>query len=127
MQGVRNEVKLMSLCLYHPNIVRIYSSFRQQDFFYIVMEYAGHRSLDDVALPITESIQAAGMVLQITLALRHLQRLKIVHRDIKLANILISPKGLLKLADFGIGRQIENNANSMVGTPCYLAPEIIRK
>lgn len=62
----------MSMCLYHPNIVRLYSSFRQKDSYYIVMEYAGHRSLDDLALPITDPTQAAGMLLQITLALRHL-------------------------------------------------------
>ena len=61
------------------------------------------------------------------MGLRHLKNNKIIHRDIKPNNILISEKGLLKIADFGISKQLRSNikAQSCLGTPYYAAPEII--
>ncbi len=61
------------------------------------------------------------------MGLKHLKNNHIIHRDIKPSNILISEKGLLKIADFGISKRINNSqgANTCLGTPFYTAPEII--
>lgn len=53
MESIRNEAKISCELIYHPNIVRSYTYYRKDDFFYIVMEYAGYQSLDDMALPLT--------------------------------------------------------------------------
>ena len=68
--------------MYHPNVVRCYSSFRKDDCFYIVMEYAGHRTLNDLVLPL-QLPQLIHVLAQLALALKHLQANRIVHRDLK--------------------------------------------
>lgn len=80
----------MKECLYHPNVVRCYSSFRNNDHFYILMEYAGHRTLDDLVLPLINEKQIVNLIIQLCLGLKHLKSKKIVHRDIKPNNIIIS-------------------------------------
>lgn len=53
---------------------------------------------------------------------------KVLHRDIKLDNILLDGKGNVKIADFGVSKQVKNNETmyEQSGTPAYIAPEIIR-
>ena len=119
----------MNDCLYHPNVVRCFSSYRKKDHFYIFMEYVGFRTLDDLSVPLTNEKQIINLIIQLCLGLKHLKNKKIVHRDLKPSNILISDKGLLKIADFGISRVIEydNQAKTMLGTPFYTAPEVIEE
>lgn len=66
-------------------------------------------------------------LLQLALALHHLhQDLYIIHRDIKLINVLVTAEGQLKLCDFGLARRVKGEddcSRSTVGTPYYLAPE----
>ena len=61
------------------------------------------------------------------MGLRHIKNNSIIHRDIKPSNILISEKGLLKIADFGISKQLRSDiqTKTCLGTPYYVAPEII--
>ena len=67
----------------------------------------------------------------ITLALRHVHARRIVHRDVKAANVFLTKKGVAKLGDFGVSRQLDVSgggatqlASTRIGTPYYLAPEI---
>ena len=119
---------LMQSCLYHPNVVRCYSCVRKEGRFYILMEFAGHRTLEDLAGPLGDQKQIVNLVIQLCLGLKHLKSRRIVHRDLKPSNIIISDKGLLKIADFGISKAIahDNAAKTVLGTPFYTAPEIIR-
>jgi NIMA (never in mitosis gene a)-related kinase len=76
---------------------------------------------------ITEE-QITNWIAQIALGLDYLHnQARIIHRDIKLQNILVMQNGLLKLADFGISRKLdkEEYAKTSLGTPCYLSPEMI--
>ena len=93
------------------------------------MEYVGHHSLDDLPLPLRNEKQIVNLIIQIAMGLKHLKNNKIIHRDIKPNNILISEKGLLKIADFGISKQLKSviQAKSCLGTPYYAAPEIINE
>jgi len=65
---------------------------------------------------------------QIVLALKYIHSLKILHRDLKASNLFLSASGSLKIGDFGIAKVLEGtleNAQTMVGTPYYMSPEII--
>ena len=68
----------------------------------------------------------------ITLALRHVHARRIVHRDVKAANVFLTKKGVAKLGDFGVSRQLDVSggatqlASTRIGTPYYLAPEIVQ-
>jgi len=66
---------------------------------------------------------------QICLALKHTHDKKILHRDLKSQNIFLTKRGIVKLGDFGIARVLSHTksaAKTVVGTPYYLSPEIIR-
>jgi NIMA (never in mitosis gene a)-related kinase len=66
---------------------------------------------------------------QICLAMKHVHDKKILHRDLKSQNIFLTKRGLVKLGDFGIARVLSNTkskAKTVVGTPYYLSPEIIK-
>ena len=66
---------------------------------------------------------------QISLALKHVHDRKILHRDLKSQNIFITKNGMIKLGDFGIARVLSDTrskAKTVVGTPYYLSPEIIK-
>lgn len=112
--------------MYHPNIVRYYSSYRQGDYYCIAMEYVEGRPISDLCLPFAEAMTVA-FVVQILLALKFLRKKAIIHRDLKPSNILVSKKGLFKIVDFGISKKLitSNMAASCLGTPFYTAPEIL--
>lgn len=88
------------------------------------MEYVGHLSLNDIPLPLGNQAQIVNLIIQLAMALKHLHHNHILHRDIKPNNILISPSGLIKIADFGISKQIISfaKADTCLGTPFYAAP-----
>jgi serine/threonine protein kinase len=88
------------------------------------MEYAGYQSLEDLETPLGNEKQIANLIIQLAMGLKHLKNNHIIHRDIKPSNILISDKGLLKIADFGISKLVESRhqARTCLGTPLYTAP-----
>ncbi|MFO7900720.1 MAG: protein kinase [Planctomycetota bacterium] len=122
--------------LNHPNIVAAIDVGRQErpgeaDLYYFVMEYVDGESVDDVVRrdgPI-EPRRAARIAIDVARALDHAwTEAGIVHRDIKPANILISRKGVVKLADLGLARSVRETAGLTtaglpLGTPHYVSPE----
>jgi serine/threonine protein kinase len=122
--SLRNETKIQEALYYHPNVVRCYKSFRKEDSFYILMEYVGHQTLDDLTLPLVRQPQIVNLIIQICMGLKHLKNNHIIHRDIKPNNILISDKGLLKIGDFGVSKLVtpSNGGKTCLGTPYYSAP-----
>ena len=122
----------LAASLSHPNIVRVYDVGHDGDRHYIVMEYVEGETLKDTiarqgALPVTRALEIIGGVLA-ALDVAHTHNL--IHRDIKAQNILITPDGDVKVADFGIARELGGlsaptlTATGMVmGTAQYFAPE----
>ncbi|GEM_PF-6521288 len=115
----------------NPNVVTVYDVGESSGVAYIVMHYVEGRSLDAVLrergkLTTKEALQIARRV---AIALGAAHKLGIVHRDVKPANILISKDGLVKVADFGLARDVSGGEKSLsqtgeiVGTPNYMAPE----
>ena len=126
-----NEIAMQAMCQ-HSNIVSYVETFATQSEVCIVMEYIEGGSLTDsigVGVDFPE-VHLANVCRQCLMALSHVHRSHRIHRDIKSDNILIDQAtGDVKIADFGfaIGLTSDNNKRtSVVGTPYWMAPELIR-
>jgi predicted Ser/Thr protein kinase len=111
--------------LNHENIVRVFEADMADDALYIAMEYLPGGSLKDLIaggkMNTGDAIKVIGQVLR-GLAYAHGQ--KILHRDVKPANVLFDDSGRAKLTDFGVARMMERTAASTrIGTVPYMAPE----
>jgi serine/threonine-protein kinase len=120
--------------LNHPNIVQAYDVGCSGDHHYFVMEYVdGETVFDRVEKEKQLSEKEATKILrQVALALQHAHDAGFIHRDVKPKNIMITPKGEVKLADLGLARALsdletaEAEAGRAYGTPYYISPEQIR-
>ena len=98
----------------------------------IVTEFAdggdlGQKIKKQKKVPFSES-QILDYITQICLALQHIHKKKIIHRDLKSDNVFLMKSGIVKLGDFGIAKGLQSTwekAKTFVGTPYYLSPEII--
>ena len=124
-EALKREIKIMKN-LNHQNIVKLYDHFVSIKNNYLVLEYCSRKDLNSLKSGIGEA-QTLVYLRQIVTALKVLQEKNIVHRDLKPANILLSADDKVKLADFGLARQIdpESLAKTCVGTPLYMAPEVL--
>lgn len=113
--------------LNHPNIVTIYDAGEDNGILYLAMEFIEGSTLD-VLLRTQRTLsptQATDIVRQICAGLDCAHSKGIVHRDVKPANIMLAPHGLVKITDFGIARAGEamTMTGQVVGTPNYMSPE----
>jgi serine/threonine protein kinase len=113
--------------LNHPNIVAILTAEKQDDTFFIVMEYVPGETLENLiatagALELT---RALDYTCQICNAVDHAHAQGVLHRDLRPANVLVSASGMIKVADFGTSRFLEIAAHgtTVIGSPPYMAPE----
>jgi len=113
--------------LAHPNIVTVLTAERQDEVFFIVMEYVPGETLEtlldrDGTLDIN---QALDFTCQICNALDHAQQQGVIHRDLRPGNVIVTDQGLCKVADFGTSRFLEIAAHgtTVIGSPPYMAPE----
>lgn len=118
--------------LSHPNIVNIYDVGQEDGIYYIVMEYVEGRTLKELIreeAPLAPS-RVIEVAKQICDALECAHKNKIVHRDIKPHNIIITPEGRVKVTDFGIARAATGstitNTGGLLGSAHYLSPEQAR-
>jgi serine/threonine protein kinase len=119
----------------HENILRLIDHFRKEGIFHFVLEYCPGGSLWSQLLQQEEGYfqerEAAHYVSQIAAGLEHLHSKNIIHRDIKLDNILIGSDGFLKIADFGVSVFLRardkksKKAHGICGTHGYMPPEMI--
>ena len=117
--------------LNHPNIVSVYDWGEEQGTYFIVMEYVEGRSLAEMIR--TEGPLhpdgAADIATDITAALGFAHRNGLVHRDVKPGNVLVTPSGQVKVADFGIATAIAGAQHDLtrdgtvMGTATYFSPE----
>jgi serine/threonine-protein kinase len=122
------EARLLA-ALDHPNIVRIVTAEKQENVFFIVMDFVPGETLEDVlaregALDVA---LALDYTCQISNAVDHAHR-QAPHRDLRPSNILVAETGQLKVADFGTSRflEIAAHGSTVIGSPPYMAPEQFR-
>jgi serine/threonine-protein kinase len=129
LERFKREAKSAARCT-HPNIVTVLEYGQDGDMPYIVMEFVEGLSLEEIikqgrGISLRKILSFVSQLLN---ALHAAHKLKIVHRDIKTANVMIlKDSDSVKLADFGIARLAESPELTMtgavVGTPKYMAPE----
>lgn len=125
---IRREIEIMSsLC--HPHIITIYEVFENKDKIVIVMEYASRGDLYDYICEkrnLTER-EARHFFRQIVSAVHYCHQNGIVHRDLKLENILLDGSGNVKIADFGLSNLFHGDEflQTFCGSPLYASPEIV--
>ena len=129
IEKVRSEVALMS-AIRHKHIIRLLEVFESSNHMYMVFEYAAGGDLLQLVKKkrcLTES-EARKIFRQVVYGIAHCHCRSVLHRDIKLDNILLDEKNHVKVCDFGISRTIENLSEPVLeqcGTPAYIAPEIL--
>jgi len=128
LQEARSVASLM-----HPNIVQVYDVGKFDSTLYIAQEYVPGSNLNSFiqrrgALPVEEAV---SILWQATAALQKAASIGLVHRDIKPDNLLLTPDGEVKVADFGLARARGKNQNLTavgvaLGTPLYMSPEQVQ-
>uniref|UniRef100_A0A8C6TMU9 non-specific serine/threonine protein kinase n=1 Tax=Neogobius melanostomus TaxID=47308 RepID=A0A8C6TMU9_9GOBI len=126
---IQREIEITS-SLRHPNIIRFHEVFESRDKIVIVMEYASRGELYDYIQErrrLTET-DARTIFRQITSAVHYLHKNGVVHRDLKLENILLDQDLNVKLADFGLSNHFQKGTllQTYCGSPLYAAPEIVQ-
>ncbi|KAJ6705363.1 SERINE/THREONINE-PROTEIN KINASE FRAY2 [Salix purpurea] len=120
----------------HPNVIRAYCSFAVDANLWVVMPFMAEGScLHLMKIAYSDGFEepAIGSILKETLkALEYLHRQGHIHRDVKAGNILLDTSGVVKLADFGVSACMfdtgdrQRSRNTFVGTPCWMAPEVLQ-
>ncbi|KAG2445744.1 hypothetical protein HXX76_000350 [Chlamydomonas incerta] len=135
-QACVKEVKILQN-VEHPNIVKCFRSFLSEadNELVIVLEWAEAGDLGqlikqraEAGQPFSEE-QVWTQFQQVCNALRHMHERRMMHRDLKPSNIFVTASGDLKLGDLGLSRYFSSRtlqANTTVGTPYYMSPEVVR-
>ena len=131
LDELRNEINVLR-SLDHPNIVKAYEVYETHVNIYVLLEYCSGGDLY-IRAPYTEG-QVAHMVTQITSAISHMHKNGVVHRDLKMENIMFEsrePTARIKVLDFGLSKKFlpgSNNGGTMtewVGTVYTMAPQVL--
>uniref|UniRef100_A0A0D9VNL9 Protein kinase domain-containing protein n=1 Tax=Leersia perrieri TaxID=77586 RepID=A0A0D9VNL9_9ORYZ len=135
LDDVRKEAQTMSL-IDHPNVIRGYCSFVVDHNLWVIMPFMAEGSclhLMKVAYPDGFEEPVICSILKETLkALDYLHQQGHIHRDVKAGNILMDSPGIVKLGDFGVSACMfdrgdrQRSRNTFVGTPCWMAPEVLQ-
>ncbi|KAG2536972.1 hypothetical protein PVAP13_9NG240300 [Panicum virgatum] len=132
---IQREAQIMSL-IDHPNVIRAYCSFVVEHSLWVIMPFMTEGSclhLMKISYQDGFDEPVIGSILKETLkALEYLHRQGQIHRDVKAGNILIDSAGIVKLGDFGVSACMfdrgdrQRSRNTFVGTPCWMAPEVLQ-
>ncbi len=113
----------------HPNVVTVYDVGQDGDWHYTVMEYVEGEDLKTLIrrkgqLSVDEAVRIAA---QVAAGVGHAHKAGIIHCDVKPQNVLITPEGVAKVADFGIARALSESgltdSDVVWGSPLYFSPE----
>jgi len=129
--SLKDEITLLAKCS-HPNIVQYFESIQFLDKVWIVMDYCGVGSVRDIIDTTERTLsenQISYLIASTLDAVVYLHQQGIIHRDIKAGNILLNDQGDVKIADFGVSKQLGSTIskrNTVIGTPLWMSPEVIQ-
>ncbi len=111
----------------HPFIVKLVKTMKDKNYVYFLMDYIKGKELFDVIrdIGLLNKFQTQFYGASIMLAVQYLHERKFVYRDIKPENIMVLENGFIKLIDFGTAKAINDKTKTIIGTPHYMAPEVI--
>ncbi|GAB6023238.1 hypothetical protein CHUAL_008056 [Chamberlinius hualienensis] len=125
------EIEILTECK-HRNVVELYDSYFYNDKLWMLIEYCGGGAIDsimvDLERPLTEK-QIKYVCREMCQGLDFLHKHKVIHRDLKAGNVLLTIDGEVKLADFGVSaknRSTLQKRDSFIGTPYWMAPEVVQ-
>jgi len=134
-KDMEQEINVLRDCSSCPQIVQVYGvevASAPPHWVRVVMELCDHGSVSDIMRKMSGGLmedEISIIVREILLGLKYLHDDKKIHRDVKAGNILIAKSFRPKLADFGISCQLQNtwaNRHTQIGTPYWMAPEVIK-
>lgn len=117
----------LQAALNHPNIVRMIAAEKENRIFFMVMEYVKGKTLEKILEreKIIDVEKSMDYITQVAYGVNHAHKNKIIHRDLRPSNIIISEEGTAKITDFGTSVWLNNipYASTRIGSPPYMAPE----
>ncbi|XP_044582526.1 serine/threonine-protein kinase 10 isoform X2 [Cotesia glomerata] len=124
------EIDILSECK-HPNVVELHEAYFIDGKLWMLIEYCDGGAVDSIMVelekPLTEP-QVSYVCQQMTKGLTFLHKSKIIHRDLKAGNVLLTMAGGVKIADFGVSAKNKHTLqkhDTFIGTPYWMAPEVV--
>lgn len=126
---LKSEIKIHG-SLQHEHIVKFERFFEDANNVYILLELCTGQTLMDLQKRKRRlnDLEAQYLMMQTLLGVKYMHQNNIIHRDLKLGNLLLTDKMVVKIADFGLAAQLEfdgERKRTICGTPNYIAPEIL--
>lgn len=128
-QKLMNEIRIHR-SVKHPNIVAFEHFFEDSENVYMLLELCKNQTMSELVRRRKRlvEVEVQCYALQVVAALQYLHSNKVIHRDIKLGNLFLSERMMVKLGDFGLSTKVEfdgERKKTICGTPNYIAPEVL--